>query len=99
MARAGANAVESCPQGQTQGRSRSGRAVLSPASISVVYRQVEVGAEAPRAIEAALSIPSSSLDPIPLLKLTGIYIALAAMLEAEGRQLDAYKELSFALAL
>jgi tetratricopeptide (TPR) repeat protein len=67
--------------------------------VSFSLQTSRVRAEVLRAIDAALSIPPSTLDPIPLLKVTGIYIALAAMLERDGRLLEAYKDLYLALAL
>lgn len=52
-----------------------------------------------RAIEAALSAPSSVLDPDPLLKLSGVYISLATMLESQGQVVRAYSDLRDALNL
>ncbi|RSH94468.1 hypothetical protein EHS25_004271 [Saitozyma podzolica] len=51
------------------------------------------------AIDAALTLQPSQLQPDPLLKVSGIYISLASMLEGEGRVVDAYKELLTALSL
>jgi tetratricopeptide (TPR) repeat protein len=46
-----------------------------------------------------LTLQPSQLQPGPLLKVSGIYISLASMLEGEGRVVDAYKELLTALSL
>lgn len=50
-----------------------------------------------RALEAALSVPPSTLDPDPLLKLSGIYISLSAMLESIGQPITAFESLRSAL--
>lgn len=46
-----------------------------------------------------MKLQPSQLQPDPLLKVSGIYVSLAAMLEGEGRVVDAYKELLTALSL
>ena len=52
-----------------------------------------------RAIQAALSMPSSALSPDPLLKVTGIYISLSSALEASGQTGKAFEALRKALEL
>ena len=46
-----------------------------------------------RAIEVALSLPPSVLEPDPLLKLSGIYISLAGLLEDHRQSIQAYETL------
>ncbi|KAI9632409.1 uncharacterized protein MKK02DRAFT_30228 [Dioszegia hungarica] len=50
-----------------------------------------------KAIEAALSLPSSSLQPDPLQKLTGLYVSYASLLESQGQLVKAYTTLRTAL--
>lgn len=57
----------------------------------------KVTADKFRAIEAALSLPSSSLQPDPIQKLTGLYVSYAALLESQGQLTKAYVTLRSAL--
>ncbi|RXK41384.1 hypothetical protein M231_01289 [Tremella mesenterica] len=52
-----------------------------------------------KAIDAALSLPTSSLEPNPLLKITGIYVTLSSMLESDGQLVKSYIALREAFLL
>ncbi|KAK4686058.1 hypothetical protein P7C73_g4073, partial [Tremellales sp. Uapishka_1] len=52
-----------------------------------------------KAIDAANLLPLSALEPDPLLKLSGLYSSLAAMLESQGQLVKAYVELTSAIDL
>ncbi|KAL7419671.1 cyclin-like protein interacting with PHO85 [Cryptotrichosporon argae] len=50
-----------------------------------------------KAIDAALALPASALGPDPLLKLSGVHISLASMLESQSDLLSAFAVLASAL--
>ena len=52
-----------------------------------------------KAVHTALSMPSHALDPDPLLKLSGISVALSALLESSNQPSEAYEALRDALDL
>lgn len=57
----------------------------------------EVSLTASSAIRAANAIPPSALEPDPLSKLTGLYIAFATLYEQSGRPVRAYEQYRIAL--
>jgi hypothetical protein len=50
-----------------------------------------------RAIEAAMALPATSLEPDPLLKLSGLYITMSSMFETTYQPIKAFSSLREAL--
>lgn len=65
-------------------------------STSHRYKNLESGLIV-RAIEAALALPATTLEPDPLLKLSGLYITMSSMFETTYQPIKAFSSLREAL--